>query len=48
MDAHSFPHIVDCQPIDAAADLESAGFKVRDDVEIKIWSMPVAAVVGIC
>lgn len=42
-----FPHIVDCQPIDAAGDLKTAGFTVRYDEEIRIWSMPVAAVVGI-
>jgi ubiquinone/menaquinone biosynthesis C-methylase UbiE len=41
-----FPHIVDCQPIDVADDLKRAGFVVRDDVELKIWTMPVAAVVG--
>jgi demethylmenaquinone methyltransferase/2-methoxy-6-polyprenyl-1,4-benzoquinol methylase len=42
-----FPHIVDCQPIDVADDLKRAGFTVRDNVELKIWTMPVATVVGV-
>ncbi len=41
-----FPHIVDCQPIDVGEDLKRAGFTVRDDVELKIWTMPVAAIVA--
>ncbi len=41
-----FPHIVDCQPIDVGDDLKRAGFTVHDDVELKIWTMPVAAVVA--
>lgn len=41
-----FPHIVDCQPIDAVGLIESAGFLVNNSVEMKIWTMPVVAVVA--
>ena len=41
-----FPHIVDCQPIDAARLLEEAGFEIVERVDLQIWSMPVAAVLG--
>ncbi len=41
-----FPHIVDCQPIDAAQFLREAGFEVRHEQEMEIWTMPVRAVVG--
>jgi demethylmenaquinone methyltransferase/2-methoxy-6-polyprenyl-1,4-benzoquinol methylase len=44
---HHFPHIVDCQPIDARAALSAAGFHLTHDAELKIWSMPVAVVVGV-
>lgn len=42
-----FPHIVDCQPIDARTAVAEAGFKLAHDAELKIWSMPVAVVVGV-
>ncbi len=41
-----FPHIVDCQPIDATQFLREAGFEVRQQLEMEIWTMPVRAVVG--
>lgn len=41
-----FPHIVDCRPIDAAAVVSAAGFRVAEHIDMKIWTMPVAAVVG--
>ena len=41
-----FPHIVDCQPIDAARFLEDAGFEIVDRIDLVIWSMPVAALLG--
>ncbi len=41
-----FPHIVDCQPIDAPQFMENAGFKLVHNEEMAIWSLPVAIVVG--
>jgi ubiquinone/menaquinone biosynthesis C-methylase UbiE len=41
-----FPHIVDCRPIDAAAALEAAGYRVAARNDLAIWTMPVQAVVG--
>jgi demethylmenaquinone methyltransferase/2-methoxy-6-polyprenyl-1,4-benzoquinol methylase len=41
-----FPHIVDCRPIDAAGVLTAAGFRVVRNIDLTIWSMPVAAVVA--
>lgn len=41
-----FPHVVDCRPIDAAAALEGAGFRVTSRTDLAIWTMPVQAVVG--
>ena len=42
-----FPHIVDCQPIDAPRLVADAGFAVTHNVELKIWTMPVRVVVGV-
>lgn len=42
-----FPHIVDCRPIDPAAVLRTHGFEVTAEDRIEIWSLPVAAVVGV-
>jgi ubiquinone/menaquinone biosynthesis C-methylase UbiE len=42
-----FPHIVDCQPIDARDAVAKSGFKLAHDAELKIWSMPVAVIVGV-
>jgi demethylmenaquinone methyltransferase/2-methoxy-6-polyprenyl-1,4-benzoquinol methylase len=41
-----FPHLVDCQPIDLEAYVKGAGFEIAKAVDMEIWSMPVAAVVG--
>ena len=41
-----FPHIVDCQPIDAAGFVQQAGLQVLSEQTVEIWSMPVAIVVG--
>ena len=43
-----FPHIVDCQPIDAVRLVEEAGFRVTRRVDMTIWTMPVVALVGEC
>lgn len=41
-----FPHIVDCQPINAVGLLKEAGFEIESDETLDIWTMPVAALVG--
>ena len=41
-----FPHIVDCQPIDAAGQLSRAGFELAVSERHAIWSLPVAVLVG--
>lgn len=41
-----FPHIVDCQPIDAVGFLKNAGFSIKEDQDLNIWTMPVAVLVG--
>ncbi|MDX1503674.1 MAG: methyltransferase domain-containing protein [Thermoanaerobaculia bacterium] len=41
-----FPHIVDCQPIDAAAWLERAGFEIRARDTLSLWGLSVLAAVG--
>lgn len=41
-----FPHIVDCQPIRAAELVEAAGFAVRQQETMGIWTMPVSAIVA--
>ncbi len=41
-----FPHIVDCQPIDARRHLERAGFEVVASEGVSIWGLPVIALVG--
>lgn len=41
-----FPHIVDCQPIDAVGFLNNAGFSIKEDLDLNIWTMPVAVLVG--
>ncbi len=43
-----FPHFVDCQPIDAASNLREAGFEITLETGMKIWTMPVAVLVGEC
>jgi demethylmenaquinone methyltransferase/2-methoxy-6-polyprenyl-1,4-benzoquinol methylase len=41
-----FPHIVDCRPIDLAGLVTAAGFRVSRQIDLEIWTMPVAAVVS--
>jgi ubiquinone/menaquinone biosynthesis C-methylase UbiE len=41
-----FPHIVDCRPIDPVQCLHDAGFNIRDEIKMDIWTLPVKAVVG--
>jgi demethylmenaquinone methyltransferase/2-methoxy-6-polyprenyl-1,4-benzoquinol methylase len=41
-----FPHIVDCQPINAVKFIQDAGFEIVETVDMTIWTMPVVAVVG--
>lgn len=42
-----FPHIVDCRPINPSAAMTEAGFQVTKQIDMEIWTMPVAAVVGV-
>lgn len=42
-----FPHIVDCQPINAVGFLKDAGFEIKVEETLEIWTMPVAALVGV-
>jgi demethylmenaquinone methyltransferase/2-methoxy-6-polyprenyl-1,4-benzoquinol methylase len=42
-----FPHIVDCQPIDVVRFVQDAGFEIRSQQDLEIWTMPVRAVVGV-
>lgn len=42
-----FPHIVDCQPINATGLLQDAGFSLQVDDTMEIWTMPVSVLVGI-
>jgi demethylmenaquinone methyltransferase/2-methoxy-6-polyprenyl-1,4-benzoquinol methylase len=41
-----FPHIVDCRPIDPAQVLHEAGFTIRNEIRMEIWTMPVKGVLG--
>lgn len=41
-----FPHLVDCQPIDLLGYVKDAGFEIVQSIDMEIWTMPVAAVVG--
>ncbi len=40
---HHFPHIIDCQPIDAEQFLEKAGFWISAQAELETWTIPVIA-----
>lgn len=42
-----FPHIVDCQPINAVGFLKDAGFEIKTEETLEIWTMPVATLVGV-
>jgi demethylmenaquinone methyltransferase/2-methoxy-6-polyprenyl-1,4-benzoquinol methylase len=41
-----FPHFIDCQPIEAGRLLEAAGFVLEHEETTKIWSLPIAVLVG--
>lgn len=41
-----FPHIVDCQPINAVGFLKDAGYNIKEEINLAIWTMPVAVLVG--
>lgn len=41
-----FPHIVDCQPIDAEGLIRAAGFQIAASQRELMWTMPVAMVLG--
>jgi len=43
-----FPHIVDCQPIDALELVRRAGFEVGAVERMSIWSLPVVALAAAC
>ena len=43
---HHFPHIIDCQPIDAEQFLEKAGFRISAQAELETWTIPVIALVA--
>ena len=43
-----FPHIVDCQPIEVERLLTDAGFELRAQERMSIWTLPVAILVGVC
>jgi len=42
-----FPHIVDCEPIDVEHLVAASGFELRAGERMSIWTLPVAAVVGV-
>ncbi|MCP4189164.1 MAG: methyltransferase domain-containing protein [Planctomycetaceae bacterium] len=41
-----FPHLVDCRPIDPAAYVAQAGLRLAQQIDLKVWTMPVAVVVA--
>jgi demethylmenaquinone methyltransferase/2-methoxy-6-polyprenyl-1,4-benzoquinol methylase len=41
-----FPHAVDCVPIDVVGVVEAAGFTVETTRAVRIWTLPVKAVVA--
>jgi demethylmenaquinone methyltransferase/2-methoxy-6-polyprenyl-1,4-benzoquinol methylase len=41
-----FPHIVDCRPIALAELLSAGGFRILKQIDLNVWSLPVAAVVA--
>ena len=41
-----FPHIVDCQPIDADRVVRDAGFTVAASARVSMWTMPVAVILA--
>jgi len=40
----AFPFFFDCRPIDAAGLVRQAGLRIRQDRQMKMWSLPVAVV----
>jgi demethylmenaquinone methyltransferase/2-methoxy-6-polyprenyl-1,4-benzoquinol methylase len=44
----TFPQVVDCQPIDAAALLEQASFSLQTVERWTIWGLPVQVVLATC
>jgi len=43
----TFPHIVDCRPIDVEGALRAAGFRITRRTGLEIWTLRVAAAVAI-
>ncbi len=41
-----FPHIVDCQPIDARRCVVEAGLTITNSKDLEIWTLPVVALVA--
>ncbi|HEY44480.1 MAG TPA: methyltransferase domain-containing protein [Anaerolineae bacterium] len=41
-----FPNYVDCRPIYVAQSMSDAGFHIVESVEMKMWGLPVDAVLG--
>jgi ubiquinone/menaquinone biosynthesis C-methylase UbiE len=41
-----FPHLVDCRPIDLPGLLTAAGFHLTKQIDLEIWTLPVAVAVG--
>lgn len=41
-----FPHIVDCEPIDAERCVEASGFQIAHRERMSIWTLPVAVLVA--
>ena len=39
-----FPHIVDCQPIEADRLVRDAGFTITTSTRVSMWTMPVAVI----
>ena len=42
-----FPHIVDCEPIDAERLVSAGGFELKTQERLSIWTLPVAVVLGV-
>ena len=42
-----FPHIVDCRPIDVKGVIEAAGFQIRNQIDLAIWTLPVSVVTAV-
>ncbi|MBX3437085.1 MAG: methyltransferase domain-containing protein [Planctomycetaceae bacterium] len=42
-----FPHIVDCQPIDAEGFVQNSGLVIQQSERLSLFTMPVAAIVAV-